>query len=161
MLSLAPITLKEANRFVLRLHRHNAPVVGHKFSISAMDGQQIVGVCIVGRPVSRKLDDGNTLEVVRLATNGSRNACSFLYGAAWRAAKSLGYSKIVTYTLQSESGASLRAVGWSCEGKAGGSSSLWATRDRQPLFTACGIADDKKFPTGPKLRWSQSVDCQP
>lgn len=94
MLELVPITLKEANAFVERYHRHHKPVVGHKFSIAASDGEKIVGVAIVGRPVSRYLDNGLTLEVNRLCTDGTRNACSFLYSAAWRAARNLGYKKI-------------------------------------------------------------------
>lgn len=104
MLELVPITLKEANAFVERYHRHHKPVVGHKFSIAASDGEKIVGVAIVGRPVSRYLDNGLTLEVNRLCTDGTRNACSFLYSAAWRAARNLGYKKLITYILVSETG---------------------------------------------------------
>jgi hypothetical protein len=75
---------------------------------------------MVGRPISRYLDDGLTLEVNRCCTDGTKNACSMLYGAAWRAAKALGYKHIVTYTRQSENGASLRASGWTFDGQAGG-----------------------------------------
>lgn len=81
-LEIVPITLKEANQFVLDHHRHHGPVTGHKFSIAASDGEKIVGVVIVSRPVSRHLDDGWTLEVTRLCTDGARNACSMLYAAA-------------------------------------------------------------------------------
>lgn len=95
MLELVPISLKEANAYVERYHRHHKPVVGHKFSIAAAVDGEIVGVAIVGRPVSRYLDDGWTLEVNRLCTNGYRNACSFLYSAAWRAARNLGYKKLM------------------------------------------------------------------
>ena len=84
------------------------------------DGEKIVGVCIVGRPVSRYLDDGMTLEVTRCCTDGTRNACSILYAAAWRAAKAMGYKKIITYILKSENGASLRASGYKCIGECGG-----------------------------------------
>lgn len=84
-----------------------------------MNGE-IVGVAIVGRPVSRYLDDGWTLEVNRLCTDGTKNACSFLYFAAWRVAKNLGYKKLITYILDSENGASLKASGWKCVGKCGG-----------------------------------------
>lgn len=120
MLELVPISLKDANAYVEQHHRHHRPVTGHKFSIAASDGEKIVGVAIVGRPVSRYLDDGWTLEVTRLCTDGTRNACSFLYSAAWRAARNMGYRKLITYILESENGASLRAAGWKCAGKAGG-----------------------------------------
>lgn len=86
-LDICPISLKEANAFVEQHHRHHGPTVGHKFSIGLSDGEKIVGVAIVGRPVSRYLDDGWTLEVNRLCTDGARNACSMLYAAAWRAAR--------------------------------------------------------------------------
>lgn len=84
MLELVPITLKEANAFVERYHRHHKPVVGHKFSIAASDGEKIVGVAIVGRPVSRYLDNGLTLEVNRLCTDGTRNAYGKRYGSFWQ-----------------------------------------------------------------------------
>ena len=120
MLEVCPVTLKEANAFVEQHHRHHKPVVGHKFSIGCTDGEKIVGVAIVGRPVSRYLDDGWTLEVNRLCTDGTHNACSMLYAAAWRAARAMGYHKLITYILESETGASLRAAGWKCVGQAGG-----------------------------------------
>ena len=90
---LQTITLKEANSFVAKNHRHHAPVQGHKFSLSVYEGDEIHGVAIVGRPVSRFLDDGLTLEILRLCTDGHKNACSFLYSASARAAKALGYKK--------------------------------------------------------------------
>jgi hypothetical protein len=121
-LALLPITLADANAFVQRLHRHHPPVVGHKFSLAAVKGGQVVGVAIIGRPVSRVRDDGLTLEVTRLCTDGTRNACSFLYGAAARATFALGYRRIGTYTLPSEGGASLRAAGWQLVGERGGGS---------------------------------------
>lgn len=109
---LAPITLGEANAFVEQHHRHHGRVVGHKFSLGAVKADRIVGVVIVGRPVARLRDDGLTLEVVRLCTDGTHNACSFLYGAAARAAFALGYRRIGTYILASESGTSLTAASW-------------------------------------------------
>ena len=112
MLKLAPVSLKEANYFVEHHHRHHKPVVGHKFSIGCTENGKLVGVAIVGRPVSRYLDDGWTLEVNRMCTDGTRNACSFLYGAAARAAKAMGYKKLITYILDTEDGTSLRAAGW-------------------------------------------------
>lgn len=134
MLEICPISLKEANAFVEQHHRHHKPVTGHKFSIGCTDGEKIVGVAIVGRPVSRYLDDSWTLEVNRLCTDGTRNACSMLYAAAWRTARAMGYHKLVTYILESENGASLRAAGWKCAGRAGG---LRWTGKRRPSVDLC------------------------
>ena len=128
MLELTPITLSEANIFVDKYHRNHNPVVGHKFSIAVSVEDTVVGVVIVGRPVSRHLDNGWTLEVTRCCTNGTSNAASCLYGAAWRAAKALGYKKLITYTLPQEGGASLRGVGWKLIGEAGGGN--WNTKSR-------------------------------
>lgn len=120
MLCLTPITLREANSFVDRHHRHHKAVTGHKFSIGCSQDGQLVGVAIMGRPVSRYLDDGLTLEVNRLCPTGEKNVCSMLYAAAARAAKAMGYRKIITYTLDTEPGTSLWAAGWMCAGPAGG-----------------------------------------
>lgn len=117
---LRTISFADASAFVNKYHRHHKPPVGHKFSIAAYDKGRMIGVVMVGRPVSRYLDDGQTLEVNRLCTDGTRNACSFLYSAAARAAKALGYKRIFTYTLKSEDGASLKASNWHCDGPAGG-----------------------------------------
>lgn len=111
-LQLTPMSLGTANGFVGAWHRHHAPIVGHKFSIGVQDGAMLVGVIIVGRPVGRILDDGDTLEVTRSCTDGTPNANSMLYAAAWRASSALGYRRLITYTQQGESGASLRAAGW-------------------------------------------------
>lgn len=127
-LGIFPISLAEANAFVAEHHRHHKPVIGHKFSIAAWFDGNMVGVVIVGRPVSRIRDDGQTLEVTRLATDGTRNACSFLYGAAARATFALGYSRIGTYILVSEPGTSLVACGWRNLGQRGGGS--WTTPSR-------------------------------
>lgn len=108
----APISFRDAAAFVKVHHRHHTPPVGHKFSIAAYAAGELVGVVIVGRPVARRRDDGLTLEVTRLCTNGHKNACSFLYGAAARAAFALGYARIGTYILKSEPGTSLVAAGW-------------------------------------------------
>jgi hypothetical protein len=135
-LCLVPIDLAEANAFVAEYHRHHQPVVGHKFSIGAAIGDKIVGIAIVGRPVSRMRDDGQTLEVSRLCTDGTRNACSFLYGAAARAAFSLGYRRIGTYILASEPGTSLTAAGWRMIGETSGRSWSCPSRprvDKHPL----------------------------
>ncbi|MDP6944205.1 MAG: hypothetical protein QF464_08655 [Myxococcota bacterium] len=110
-LALRPITLKEARRFVGEHHRHSTPPRGGLFAVAVENGG-LCGVAIVGRPVARGLSDGFTAEVTRVCTDGSRNACSMLYGAAVRAARALGYRRVVTYTLASEAGTSLRATGW-------------------------------------------------
>jgi hypothetical protein len=141
-LSVVTLTLAEANDFVVRRHRHHKRVTGHKFSIGAAKAGELVGVAIVGRPVSRMLDDGETLEVTRLCTDGTRNACSFLYGAAARAAFALGFKRIGTYTLPEEGGASLRAAGWKLIGERGGGS--WSRKSRPRVDT---------HPTQRKLFW--------
>src|SRR5437660_9146393 len=106
-----PLHLREANEFVANYHRHNLPVTGCKFAVGAAVDGKLVGVAIAGRPVARRLDDGKTLEVLRVCTDGTPNANSFLYGRVKRIGQLMGYSKILTYTLEEESGASLRAVG--------------------------------------------------
>jgi hypothetical protein len=106
-----PLHLREANEFVAKYHRHNLPTVGGKFAVGAAVDGRLVGVAIAGRPVARRLDDGKTLEVLRVCTEGTPNANSFLYGRVKRIALLLGYSRVITYTLEEESGASLRAVG--------------------------------------------------
>ncbi|MEU0667158.1 XF1762 family protein [Streptomyces lavendulocolor] len=112
-LHLVPIRFRDARDFVAMWHRHNPPPVGMVFAVGAADDDGVLrGVAIVGRPVARHLDDGRTLEVTRTATDGTRNANSLLYGAAWRAARALGYRRLITYTQGSETGASLRAAGW-------------------------------------------------
>ena len=111
-LDVVPISFKEAVEFVRQHHRHHSPPIGHKFSIGVTDGTNIVGVAMIGRPVARYFDDGLTLEVNRTCTDGSRNVNSMLYGAAWRAAKALGYRRLITYTRADETGSSLKGAGW-------------------------------------------------
>lgn len=111
-LELCPISLPEANAFVHEHHRHHRHVPGAKFCLGVEQGGKLVGVAIVGRPVARHYDDGETLEVNRTCTDGTRNANSFLYGAAWKATRALGYRRLITYTQSSESGSSLRGAGW-------------------------------------------------
>ena len=134
MLELTPISLKAANEYVNAHHRHHKAVTGHKFSIGCSQNGLLVGVAIVGRPVSRFLDDGYTLEVNRLCTLGVKNACSILYAAAARAARAMGYRKIITYILQSESGGSLKAAGWNCAGLAGGKEWTGKRKPSIPLY---------------------------
>ena len=145
-LALTPISLREANAFVERNHRHHKGVTGHKFSIGCTRDGELVGVAIMGRPVSRYLDDGLTLEVNRLCTTGAENACSMLYGAAARAARAMGYRKIITYTLDTEPGTSLRAAGWQCAGPAGGE--RW-TGKRRPAADL--------YPPQKKLRYEKQL----
>jgi len=111
-LYIHPLSLREAQRFVELWHRHRGRVSGCKFAIGAARNSAVVGVVIVGRPVSRHLDDSWTLEVARLCSDGTRNVCSLLLGAAWRASRAMGYKRLITYTLPSEGGASLRAAGF-------------------------------------------------
>lgn len=141
-LSLVPMTITEAKAYVAEHHRHHDPPVSALFAIGCSDGSKVCGVAIVGRPVARMLQDDFTAEVTRLCTDGTRNACSILYAAAWRAARALGYRRLVTYTLPEEGGASLRAAGWRLVGEAGGGS--WSRKDRPRVDT---------HPTQTKLRW--------
>lgn len=142
-LHVVPMELKDANAYIAAHHRHHGPVVGHKFSLGVVgDDQQLHGVTTVGRPVARPLQDGWTLEVNRVATDGTPNACSCLYGAAWRAARALGYRRLVTYTLETEPGTSLRAAGWREVGRVAGRS--WSVPSRPRV---------DKHPLLPKVRW--------
>ncbi len=111
-LKLQPITFDEACAFIRRYHRHHLPPSGWKFGIVVNDGAKIVGVITVGRPVARLLDDGWTVEVTCCCTDGTKNAASMLYAAAWRAACALGYRRLISYKLAQESGVSLKAAGW-------------------------------------------------
>ena len=112
MLDLQPINYDEACEFIRRHHRHHLPPQGWKFGVAVNDGEKIVGVVCVGRPVARHLDNGYTLEVTRCCTDDTKNVASKLYAAAWRATRALGFKRLITYTLASESGVSLQAAGW-------------------------------------------------
>lgn len=118
MLKIVPLELKEANELVTKWHRHHKPCQGHRFSIGAVEQKtgELVGACIVGRPVARLVNYKTTLEITRLVTNGTKNACSLLYSAAARIGREMGYEKIQTYILQEENGISLIASGWECDG---------------------------------------------
>ena len=112
-LRIVPVKSDEAQGFVRMWHRHHLPPPGSVFCLGVADDEGVLrGVALVGRPVARHYDDGLTLEVNRTATDGCHNANSMLYGAAWRAAKALGYHRLITYTQDGESGASLRGAGW-------------------------------------------------
>jgi ribosomal protein L39E len=146
-LTLAPCSLEEANVFVEQHHRHHHPTPVAKFAIAAAKDGVVVGVVIVGLPKARLAMDGWTLEVTRLATDGTHNACSLLYSAARRAAFALGYARVLTYTLAEEEGGSLRASGWTREADIKGES--WKRRHR-----ADGRFVDDRNPTGDKTRWA-------
>jgi hypothetical protein len=122
------------------------PPQGWKFGIGVNDGREVRGVITVGRPVSRRFDDGMTLEVTRCCTDGAKNAASMLYGAAWRAAKSLGYTRIVTYTLEAEPGTSLTAAGWKA---------LYVTPGRTWSVPSRPRVD--RHPLGAKTLWEQKT----
>lgn len=142
-LTVVPLTLEAANEYVRQYHRHHDPVIGHKFSIGVTDEErQLRGAAIVGRPTARRRDDGWTLEVTRLVTDGCENACSALYAAAWRAAKAMGYRRIGTFILSTEPGTSLKAAGWKLLYETPGKS--WSVPSRPRV---------DKHPLGQKQLW--------
>lgn len=145
-----PIELTEANALVATWHRHHQPVQGHRFSLGLIDEANVLhGACVVGRPVARLAGHPRAVaEVTRLVTDGTKNACSMLYGAAARTAKAMGFERIQTYILDAESGTSLRAAGWTYEGVAGGGQ--WKHTD--------GKARRTDQPTTPKGRWSKRLN---
>jgi len=148
MLKVIPLELEEANRVVSAWHRHHKPTVGHRLSLGVIDENNTVhGAAIIGRPVARLAGDPrDVLEVTRLVSDGTRNVCSMLYSAAARAGKEMGYMRIQTYILaDQETGSSLKASGWECEGVAGGGQ--WKHTD--------GKERRSDQPTGKKLRWSK------
>lgn len=114
-----PLTIKEANEFIRLHHRHHKPVTGHRFSIGARrtvgEGRGLLGIAVVGRPVSREINQYEVAEVTRLCTTGDTNTCSFLYAACARICKEMGFKKIQTYILDTEPGTSLKAAGWQYE----------------------------------------------
>lgn len=143
-LTVVPVSRAEANRYVDVLHRHNGPLPSSKFCCGVIDETgAVLGVAIAGLPKARMLTDGGTLEVNRVCTDGSRNACSKLYGACVRAARALGYWRVVTYTLEAEAGASLRASGWTLVAQGAGGGSWLQERGTGQL----------EVDTGPKNRW--------
>jgi L-amino acid N-acyltransferase YncA len=109
-LELCPVTITDAKEFVAQVHRHHKPPQGGLFAVGVSEDGRIVGVAIIGRPIARLSNDGWTAEVIRIATTGARNACSMLYQAAWRAARALGYKRLITYTLPEEGGGSWSRV---------------------------------------------------
>lgn len=132
-----PLELKQANAFVAEHHRHHDPVYRDKFRVGCEMEGEVVGVANVGRPVNRNLDDGKTLEVTRLCTTGEKDVCSFLYSRCARIAKEMGYSKIITYILGSESGTSLKASGWHKEADVSGRNWSCPSRPRNTTAPIC------------------------
>lgn len=145
-LTIVPLSVQDAKAYIARHHRHHLPPLSALFALGVADEEGTVrGVATVGRPVARMLHDGWTVEVTRVATDGTPNACSALYGACWRAARALGWRRLITYTLATEPGTTLRAAGWKCIGEAGGGS--WSVPSRPRV---------DKHPTALKLRWEAS-----
>lgn len=137
----------QADLFVSIWHRHHKPTQGDIFRIAAIDADGImVGIVQVGRPVARGYNGQAVCEATRLCTDGTRNACSFLYAAAARKARRMGYSKIITYILDTENGTSLRAAGWHKEADIRGHA--WGCKSR-PRSTSA--------PTCDKQRWAKDL----
>lgn len=154
-MELVPVTLAECRRFIAEHHRHNIPPVGWKFGVGLRNGgPELVGVAVASRPVARMLDDGQTLEVTRTCTDGTPNANSKLYGAIARAAKALGYRRLVTYTLESETGVSLRAAGFSAH------STVPANREWDRISRRRyqqDIFGNNRRPLEAKVRWERGL----
>ena len=146
-LSVRAIPLRDAGAFVNMHHRHHVLPVGHLWSMGCFVDEVLVGVAIIGRPVARMLDNGVTVEIIRLAAAGVRNVPSKLLGAARREAQDRGYSRVITYTLACEGGSSLRAAGYVCDGAAGGGS--WSRKARQRT---------DRHPTERKTRWVAEIE---
>ena len=148
-----PLELKDANAYVEKYHRHHKPVNRDKFRGGCEEDGDLVGVIQIGRPLSRHIDDGETLEVLRCCTNGRPNVASFLYSRAARIAKEMGYKKIITYILESEHGTSLTASGWELDkGDCGGGS--WSRPNRPRALTQITIfGEEQKYPPERKQRW--------
>lgn len=136
MLKIKPLHLREANAYVNTYHRHNLPTVGGKFAVGCYENETLCGVAICGRPTARNADNGTTLEIYRNCTDGTKNACSKLYGACVRIAREMGYVKVITYILESENGASVRASNFICEGKAGLTEPTGQRQKKRPVAPA-------------------------
>lgn len=143
-----PLTIKEANEFVARFHRHNTPTSGGKFAVGVILDGQLRGAAICGRPIARLLDDGETLEITRVATDGTRNACSFLYSRCLKIARLMGYGRVITYTLTEECGASLRAIGARVVGKVAGGG--WSCPNRKRKSQEVYNKQKWRWEIGPK-----------
>jgi hypothetical protein len=149
-LTVIPLSLAQANEFIAKHHRHHGPLRFHKYSIGVAKNGKLVGACVVHRPVNPTMDDGFTLEVSRLCTDGTKNACSFLLARAAQAAKALGYRRIQTYTLEEETlktrGASMWASGW-----------LFSHVSKGDTWNHRGRSRVDKHPTGDKFCWIKEL----
>jgi len=158
LIRIRPIELRDANAFVAQHHRHHKPVQGHRWSLAAFDGERLCGVAIVGRPVAKSYDPLSVVEVTRLCTDGTKNACSALYAAAARAAEAVGYRRIQTYILETETGGSLKASGWEREeATTGGQWSRpgdWSDPSQAVLFQR----NRTDQPTCGKVRWARVLN---
>lgn len=152
-LCLRACSIKEARRFVGEHHRHSRPPAGGGFAVAVESDGEIVAVGIAGRPVARLLDDGTTIEVTRCCTNGTHNAASMIYGALCRAATALGYKRAVTYTLETEGGASLRAANWRKDGET--QAQGWDRPSR--ARPAVDLFGEQRVPPGSKIRWVRDL----
>ena len=149
-LRVVPLPLAEANQVVAAIHRHHKPVLRHRFSLACIDDAgKVRGVAICGRPVARMVDNSMVLEVARVATDGTPNACSCLLGACARSAKAMGFAQIQTYTLPEEGGASLRGAGWD---------RIRDTRPRGPWKHSDGKPRDTAVRTAPKTLWRKDLN---
>lgn len=149
-LTVRPVEFAIAIDFVSKNHRHHKQPQGHRFSLACFDSDRLCGVAVVGRPVARLAGHPCEIaEVTRLCTDGTRNACSILYSACARVCKEMGFIRIQTYILEEESGTSLKASGWICDGISGGGQ--WKHTDGKDRRT--------DQPVGMKYRWSKSLSC--
>lgn len=160
MLLLQPITLRAANAYVAEHHRHHGPTRGCVFCVACYDTERagilpyLCGVCVVGRPVARKLQDGTTLELTRVCTDGTKHVASKLIAAATRACFAIGCKRVVSYVLESEAGTSYLAAGWERAAEsAGGSWDRTARIREEPMRDLLGL--EPKHPQGPKTRWER------
>ncbi len=147
-LAPAQIELRDAAAFIAERHRHNKRIVGHRFSIGVACGGKLVGVAVVGRPIAPKTDKRRVLEVLRLCTDGTKNACSWLYSRAARIGAELGYERIQTFVLPTEPGTSLRAAGWTFDGLTDSKAGGWDSRPGR---------NTEAHPQGPKQRWIKEL----
>lgn len=156
-LIVRPCTITDARRFVGRYHRHNAAPLGALFAVGlrTLEAADLVAVAMIGRPVARRLEDGVTAEIQRVCTLGQPNACSMLYGAAVRACRALGYRRVITYTLVSESGSSLRASGGKPEPATVRDGQSWDVPSRRR--EDADLFGPTKRPRELKLRWTWTL----